>query len=125
MVQARIANVAESHDELVNREGTMRYRRHLAGLAAGVMLAGGIGTVLGSAGVSASHPLAPGAAARLRPADVYLHNPRGASPRAVVVTGAIPEMATPRRPSSSATPVATVPAPRSGPDEALARVDLG
>ena len=68
----------------------MRYRRHLAGLAAGVMLAGGIGTVLGSAGLSASHPLAPGAAARLRPADVYLHNPRGASPRAVVVTGGDP-----------------------------------
>jgi hypothetical protein len=41
------------------------------------MLTGGIGTVLASAGAKTS-------------ADVYLYNPRGADPRAVVVTGGDP-----------------------------------
>lgn len=45
----------------------MRYRRYLAALAAGMMLAGGIGSVPATA-------------------DVYLHNPRGAGSRAVAVT---------------------------------------
>lgn len=69
----------------------MRYRRHLAGLAAGVMLAVGTGTVSALAGVTGRHPLAPeGASARLGPADVYLHDPRGVGSRAVVVTGGDP-----------------------------------
>ena len=69
----------------------MRYSLRLAGLAAGVMLTGGISTVPTLAGVTASHSLVPRAASvRLKPADVYLHNPRPADPRTVVVTGGDP-----------------------------------
>ncbi len=38
----------------------MPYCRYLAGLAAGALLAGGIGTMPAWAGVVTSHPLAPG-----------------------------------------------------------------
>jgi hypothetical protein len=77
----------------MNQEHARRYRRcttglklataiGAAGLAAGVVLAGGTGTV-----PSAAQPLAPGtASARPAPADVYLHQPRAAGPRAIVIT---------------------------------------
>jgi hypothetical protein len=69
----------------MNQEHAMRYRHRMAalgpataigaaGLAAAVVLAGATGTVS-----VATQPLAP--------ADVYLHQPPPAGPRAIVTTG--------------------------------------
>jgi hypothetical protein len=104
LVQAQIVSVTDMRDKPRNRERTMRYSHCMtclkpatataaAGLAAGLLLAGGISTVPvpgahAPGDAAASQPLAPGvASARLTSVDVPTQQPAPAGPKAIVITG--------------------------------------